>query len=102
MHSPATTWAKSRRSCCPEHPLLQRANALCCNGELSVVTCRLRVMTMLEVIPQEFFDGVAVPVAVSLDGELLGALDEVPAGPWLGQLLDSVDVSSLTTFELPS
>ena len=55
-------------------------------------------MTMLEVIPQEFFDG----VAVSLDGELLGALDDVPAGPWLGQLLDSVDVSSLTTFELPS
>ena len=55
---------------------------------------------MLEVIPQEFFDGVPVPAAVSLDGELLGALDEAPAGPWLAQLLDQVDVRKLTTFEL--
>jgi hypothetical protein len=40
-------------------------------------------MTMLDVIPQEFFDGCAMPPAVTLDGELLGALDEAPAGPWL-------------------
>ena len=40
-------------------------------------------MTMIDVIPQEFFDGVPVPSVASLDGELLGALDEAPAGPWL-------------------
>ena len=39
-------------------------------------------MTMLDVVPQEFFDAVAVPPAVTLDGELLAALDEAPAGPW--------------------
>jgi hypothetical protein len=41
-------------------------------------------MTMIDVIPQEFFD--EVPSAVTLDGELLAALDEAPAGPWLGRL----------------
>ena len=39
-------------------------------------------MMMIDVIPQEFFDGVPVPSAVTLDGELLGALDDAPAGPW--------------------
>src|SRR3954447_22248834 len=57
-------------------------------------------MMMIEVIPQEFFDGVPVPAAVSLDGELMSALDEAPAGSWLAQLLEGVDVSALTTFEL--
>ena len=57
-------------------------------------------MTMLEVIPQEFFDGVPVPAAVSLDGELLGALDDAPAGAWLAELVERVKVGSLTTFEL--
>src|SRR3954447_18961528 len=57
-------------------------------------------MMMIEVIPQEFFDGVPVPPAVTLDGELMSALDEAPAGSWLAQLLDGVDVAKLTTFEL--
>src|SRR4051812_9373236 len=57
-------------------------------------------MMMIDVIPQEFFDGVPVPAAVSLDGELMSALDEAPAGSWLAQLLDGVDVAKLTTFEL--
>src|SRR3954453_579697 len=39
-------------------------------------------MMMIDVIPQESFDGVPVPSAVTLDGELLGALDDAPAGPW--------------------
>ena len=59
-------------------------------------------MTMIDVIPQEFFDGVPVPPVVSLDGELLGALDQAPAGPWSAEMLAAVDVSRLTTFELPS
>src|SRR5947199_1656913 len=59
-------------------------------------------MTMMTVIPQEFFDERAVPAAVTLDGELLGALDEAPAGPWLAEMLDAVDRSTLTTFELPT
>ena len=62
----------------------------------------MRSMTMTEVIPQEFFDGVAAPSAVTLDGELLGALDEAPAGSWLAQMLEAVDPSRLTTFELPT
>src|SRR3954471_16458486 len=59
-------------------------------------------MTMIDVIPQEFFDGVPVPPAVTLDGELLGALEDAPAGSWLAQMLDGGDVRSLTTFELPT
>src|SRR3954454_11034821 len=59
-------------------------------------------MMMIDVIPQEFFDGVPVPPAVTLDGELLGALEDAPAGAWLAQMLDGVDVTSLTTFELPT
>src|SRR3954454_11887332 len=59
-------------------------------------------MMMIDVIPREFFDGVPVPAAVTLDGELLGALEDAPAGAWLAQLLDGVDVTSLTTFELPT
>ena len=59
-------------------------------------------MTMLSVVPQEFFDGVPVPGAVSLDGELLGTLEDAPAGPWLAELLARVDRSRLTTFELPT
>jgi len=59
-------------------------------------------MTMMTVIPQEFFDERAVPATVTLDGELLGALDEAPAGPWLAEMLDAVDRATLTTFELPT
>src|SRR3954463_740612 len=59
-------------------------------------------MMMIDVIPQEFFDGVPVPPAVTLDGELLGALEDAPAGAWLAEMLDGVDVTSLTTFELPT
>src|SRR5437764_7149567 len=59
-------------------------------------------MMMIDVIPQEFFDGVPVPPAVTLDGELLGALEDAPAGSWLAQMLDGVDLTSLTSFELPT
>jgi hypothetical protein len=58
-------------------------------------------MTTLSVIPQEFFDGVTVPRAVTLDGELIGALDDTPAGPWLAEMLAAVDSTRLTTLELP-
>ena len=57
-------------------------------------------MMMIDVIPQEFFDGVSVPPAVTLDGELLGALDEAPAGAWLAQMIEGVDVAALATLEL--
>src|SRR5438270_11682627 len=57
-------------------------------------------MMMIDVIPQEFFDGVPVPAAVTLDGELLGALDEAPAGAWLAQMIEGVDVRSLTMLDL--
>ena len=59
-------------------------------------------MTMIDVIPQEFFDGVPVPPAVTLDGELLAALEDTPAGPWLAQLVGGVDRTRLTAFELPT
>ena len=52
-------------------------------------------MMLIDVIPQEFFDGVSVPSAVTLDGELLGALDEAPAGAWLAQMIEGVDVRTL-------
>jgi len=53
-------------------------------------------MTMIDVIPQEFFDEVAVPPAVTLDGELLAALDEAPARPGLAEMLAGMDRSRLT------
>ena len=59
-------------------------------------------MTMLSLVPQEFLDGVAVPPAVTLDGELLAALESTPVGPWLAELVASVDRSRLTTLELPT
>ena len=59
-------------------------------------------MTMLSMVPQEFFDGVPVAPLVTLDGELLGALDTTPAGPWLAELVAAVGRSRLTTFELPA
>jgi hypothetical protein len=57
---------------------------------------------MIDVIPREFFDTVPVPSAVTLDGELLAALDEAPAGPWLAEMVEAVDRCRLTTFELPT
>lgn len=57
---------------------------------------------MIDVIPREFFDGVPVPSVVTLDGELLGALEDVPAGAWLAEMIEGVDVGSLTMFELPT
>src|SRR5205823_9007399 len=79
-----------------------KRKAVAVQRKLSVVACRLPVMMMIDVIPQEFFDGVPVPPAVTLDGELLGALEDAPAGAWLAQMLDGVDVTSLTSFELPT
>jgi hypothetical protein len=57
-------------------------------------------MMLIDVIPQEFFDGVPVQPAVSLDGELMGALDEASAGAWVAQMLEGVDLTTLTTLEL--
>src|SRR4051812_8518660 len=59
-------------------------------------------MMMIDVIPQEFFEGVPVPPAVTLDGELLGGLGDAPAGAWLAQLVEGGRVGSLTTLELAS
>ena len=36
------------------------------------------------------------------DGELLGRLEEVPAGPWLAIVIDDIDVGVLTAWDMPA
>src|SRR3954453_9762274 len=47
------------------------------------------------------YDGV-VPGPFSGDGCILENVEEVPAGPWLAIVLDSIDTSKLTSWELPA
>ena len=47
-------------------------------------------------------DPFAVPAMSTAAGEMLGRLAEVPAGPWLAIVLDEIDVSSLTAWDMPA
>src|SRR3954447_20540877 len=47
------------------------------------------------------YDGV-VPGPFTGDGCILENVEEVPAGPWLAVVLDSVEMAALTSWELPA
>src|SRR3954454_13330645 len=47
------------------------------------------------------FDGV-IPGVFTGDGCVLENVEEVPAGPWLAIVVDSIDPSRLTSWELPA
>jgi hypothetical protein len=52
--------------------------------------------------PEELLYGGEIPGVFTGDGCVLEAVEDLPAGPWLAVLLDSVDVSRLTSWELPA
>src|SRR2546423_11930072 len=47
------------------------------------------------------YDGV-IPGAFTGDGCMLENVEEVPTGPWLAIVVDSIDPSRLTSWELPA
>src|SRR4051812_5958177 len=59
------------------------------------------MILMTEAPDQLLYDG-AIPGVFSGDGCVLEAVEEVAAGPWLAVVLDSIDPSRLTTWELPA
>jgi hypothetical protein len=52
--------------------------------------------------PDELLYAGVVPAPFSGDGCILENVEEVPAGPWLAIVLDSIDASMLTSWELPA
>ena len=79
-------------------------NALICNGKVSVVVGRFAVMMMATEAPIDdvLVEPLVLPAVSTYDGELLARLAEVPAGPWLAIVLDDIDVSSLTAWDMPA
>ncbi|HET6818419.1 MAG TPA: DUF222 domain-containing protein [Mycobacteriales bacterium] len=52
--------------------------------------------------PDELFTNAVVPVAMTGAGVRLEAVEDVPAGPWLAAVLDSIDPRSLSEWDLPA
>src|SRR3954470_16232067 len=52
--------------------------------------------------PDELWDVAALPGVMTSPGVQLEAVEEVPAGPWLAVLLDSIDPAQLTEWDLPA
>jgi hypothetical protein len=52
--------------------------------------------------PDELFTDAAIPAAMTGAGVRLEAVEEVPAGPWLATVLDTVDPGSLSEWDLPA
>lgn len=59
------------------------------------------MMVMTEA-PLELLDEVSVGPRSTHDGELLGQLVDMPTGAWLAVVLESVDPSSLTAWDMPA
>jgi hypothetical protein len=52
--------------------------------------------------PDELFSELSVPAALSGIGARLEAVEDEPAGPWLGVFLHSIDISKLTEWDVPA
>src|SRR3954464_1509952 len=52
--------------------------------------------------PDELWDVVSLPAVMTSPGVRLEAVEEVPAGPWLAAVLDSIDVGQLSDWDLPA
>jgi hypothetical protein len=60
-------------------------------------------MQMSVECPDSMFTEVVVAApAMTGTGARLGAVEDEPAGPWLGAFLASIDVSKLTEWDLPA
>jgi Domain of unknown function (DUF222) len=57
-------------------------------------------MMMMTEAPADLFDVFAVGPGTTLDGELLGRLNDAPAGAWQAVMLESIDVEALTAEDL--
>src|SRR4051812_39680381 len=58
-------------------------------------------MMMMTEAPDELFVDVKPSAATRATGEVLGRVCDLPVGPWTAVLLAEVDVSKLTSWELP-
>jgi len=58
-------------------------------------------MLMTEAPDELLYDGV-IPAPFTGDGCILESVEEVPAGPWLAVVIDAIDMSALTSWELPA
>src|SRR3954447_22486162 len=52
--------------------------------------------------PDELFTDGVIPAAMSGAGLRLEAVEDVPAGPWLAAVLDSVDPRQMSEWDLPA
>jgi hypothetical protein len=52
--------------------------------------------------PDELFTDAAIPAVMTGAGVRLEAVEDVPAGPWLAAVLDTVDPGSLSEWDLPA
>jgi hypothetical protein len=52
--------------------------------------------------PDELFTDAAIPAVMTGAGVRLEAVEEVPAGPWLAAVLDSIDPRQLSEWDLPA
>jgi hypothetical protein len=52
--------------------------------------------------PDVLFSELSVPAALSGIGARLEAVEDEPAGPWLGVFLASIDITKLTEWDLPA
>jgi hypothetical protein len=52
--------------------------------------------------PDELLCDGTIPGAFTGDGCILEAVEEVPAGPWLAVVVDSIDAARLTSWEMPA
>jgi hypothetical protein len=59
-------------------------------------------MTLTTEAPDELFFAGVIPALFTGDGAVLEAVEDLPAGPWLAIVLDSIDPSKLTPWELPA
>src|SRR3954468_2925097 len=60
------------------------------------------VMFLMVDCPDELFADGGIPAAMTGAGVRLEAVEEVPAGPWLAAVLDSVDPRELSEWDLPA
>jgi hypothetical protein len=59
-------------------------------------------MQMMIECPNVLLGELSVPAAMSGIGARMEAVEDEPAGPWLGVFLDSIDVTKLTEWDLPA
>src|SRR4051794_14350755 len=52
--------------------------------------------------PDELFNEACLPVVMTRPGVVLEAVEDVPAGPWLAAVIEQIDVTKLTDWDVPA